>query len=160
MGWADYHLHEFKILNTKTMINVLTGIPDEENESARAEKPGWKIPIANYFTMENRNAACMYDFGDGWKHNIRLEKIEPANPDLKYPCCLDGARACPPEDVGGNIGYENFLDSIKDPDDDQHEQLLEWIGGSFDPEHFDPDEVCFDDPEERWKEAFEEDDDA
>jgi len=56
----------------------------------------------------------------------------------RYPLCLEGERACPPEDVGGTSGYEEFLVSIADPDDDRHQERLEWIGGSFDPENFDP----------------------
>ena len=74
--------------------------------------------------------------------------------NITYPLCVKGERACPPEDCSGSYGYEDFLKIIGDPDDEQHEEMLEWIGGEFDSEHFDPKEVIFDDPAERFKIAF------
>jgi hypothetical protein len=56
----------------------------------------------------------------------------------RYPVCVEGARACPPEDVGGVWGYQEFLEAITDPEHEDHDGLLEWAGGSFDPEAFDP----------------------
>jgi hypothetical protein len=61
-----------------------------------------------------------------------------AEPKVKYPLCLEGARAGRPEDCGGIWGYADFVDAIPNPDNERHEELLEWIGGSFDPEAFDP----------------------
>ncbi len=154
MGWEDYHLHQFKIVSPKTQEKILIGIPDDDFDWSKATLPGWKIPIADYFTMGNRSATYDYDFGDGWQHRVRLEKIEQAQPGLDYPRCLAGARACPPEDVGGTWGYEDFIQAINDPNHNEHERMLEWIGGSFDPEHFDPEEVQFDDPKQRWQHAI------
>lgn len=154
MGWEDYHLHQFEIVNPKNQEKVLIGIPDDEVDWSRATLPGWEIPIAEYFTMENRSATYDYDFGDGWQHRIRLEKIEQAQPGFDYPRCLAGARACPPEDVGGTWGYEDFIQAIHDLNHEDHAQMLEWIGGSFDSEHFNPEKVEFDDPKERWQYAF------
>jgi hypothetical protein len=68
--------------------------------------------------------------------------------------CISGKRACPPEDCGGAWGYARFLEAIRNPEDEEHEEMLEWIGGDFDPEYFDPEEVIFDDPDERRKFAF------
>ena len=74
--------------------------------------------------------------GDGWDHQILLEKIvEPDRHCLTF--CLDGARACPPEDCGGPWGYDNLLATMKDPKDPEHESILEWVGPEFDPEAFD-----------------------
>ena len=70
-----------------------------------------------------------------------LEKILPAVPNTDYPLCLDGKRACPPEDCGGIYGYADFLEAIRDPKHEQHEEMLEWIGREFDPEEFDLKEV-------------------
>ena len=84
--------------------------------------------------------AYLYDFGDGWMHEVRYEKQMPPEPGTEYPRCLDGARACPPEDVGGVWGYEEFLTAIADPNNDQHEELSEWSPG-FDAEKFDPEEA-------------------
>ena len=63
--------------------------------------PRWKQKIADYFSMENRTADYVYDFGDNWEHKIQLEKILPREKDIKYPICIKGKRACPPEDCGG-----------------------------------------------------------
>ena len=70
-----------------------------------------------------------------------LEKTLPPAEGVRYTVCLAGARACPPEDVGGIPGYENFLEAMRDPKHPEHKQYLEWIGGNFDPEAFDIDEV-------------------
>jgi hypothetical protein len=78
-----------------------------------------------------------YDFGDGWQHEILLEKVSPCDPTVRYPRCLDGARACPPEDCNGMGGYMNFLETISDPGHEEHEECLDWIGGEFDAEKFD-----------------------
>jgi len=153
MGWFDGHLHEFEINNPLTGLKILIGIPEEEFADYKV-LPGWKIKIADYFLKENKSANYIYDFGDNWRHKITLEKILPKENNVTYPLCVKGERACPPEDCGGTYGYEDFLKIIGDPDDEQHEEKLEWIGGEFNPEHFDPNEVTFDDPAERFKIAF------
>jgi hypothetical protein len=66
-----------------------------------------------------------------------LEKILQPDCGVRYPRCIDGARACPPEDCGGTGGYENFLQAIFDPDHEEHDEYIEWIGGEFNPEAFD-----------------------
>jgi len=152
MGWLDYHLHQFDIINPATGMMVEIGIPDKESD--RDILADWRQKIANYFFMENSSADYVYDFGDNWKHKIKLEKILPRDVNTDYPICIKGKRACPPEDCGGVWGYKNFLEIISDPDNDEYEEMLEWIGGEFDPEHFDAKEIIFDDPEERRKDAF------
>ena len=89
---------------------------------------------ASRFTYE-------YDFGDLWTHELLVENILPPKAGVRYPTCLAGARACPPEDVGGTVGNENLLEAIHDPNHPQHKGYLEWVGDSFDPEAFDLDEV-------------------
>jgi hypothetical protein len=76
-----------------------------------------------------------YDFGDSWEHEILFEGCPPAE-KAKYPICLEGERACPPEDVGGIWGYQEFLAAIADPKHEQHRELRRW-GGKFSPEQFD-----------------------
>ena len=78
-----------------------------------------------------------YDFGDGWQHEILVEEILKPDLDLSSPTCIGGERACPPEDCGGVPGYAEFLEAIRDPKHEQHDEMLEWIGGEFDPEEFD-----------------------
>jgi hypothetical protein len=77
-----------------------------------------------------------YDFGDSWRHLITIEQVLHPSEVESFPRCIDGARACPPEDVGGVWGYENFLEAIAGPAHEDHEQFLVWAGGSFDPERF------------------------
>jgi len=154
MGWEDCHLHEFEIVGSSTGVKTSIGIPDEEFGLDREILPGWKQKIADWFSMENRLADYRYDFGDNWEHKLRLEKILHRERNINYPICIKGERACPPEDCGGIWGYEDFLEIIKNPNHEEHEKMLEWIGGEFDPEHFDVKEVIFDDPDERRKIAF------
>ena len=78
-----------------------------------------------------------YDFGDGWEHRIVVEATSKAAADWPYPLCAAGERACPPEDVGGVSGYEDFVKAITDPNDEEHGRMLVWVGGAFDPEGFD-----------------------
>ena len=82
-----------------------------------------------------------YDVGDGWTHHIAVENIRPRGPRIRYPRVIAGARACPPEDVGGPYGYVDFLQAINDPKHEEHASMLEWCGGSFDPTAFRLDHV-------------------
>lgn len=156
MGWWDYHLHEFKISHPVTGREIEIGIPSEDDELFDIEIiPERSQKIGDLFSMENKVAEYIYDFGDGWQHKVQLEKILPRDENIKYPVCIAGKRACPPEDCGGVWGYQEFLEAIENPDHEEHEEMLEWVGGEFNPEDFDVNEVKFDDPDKRWKLAFE-----
>jgi hypothetical protein len=150
MGWTDTHLHGFRVVNPGSKKPEEIGIPDEDFPDSRV-LPGWERKIASYFLKEKDTASYTYDYGDDWVHSIKLEKILPKKEGVKYPVCVKGARACPPEDSGGPFGYPDFLDAVTDPSHEEHEDVLDWLGGEFDPEEFDPAEVFFDDPEERWQ---------
>ncbi|MFH1126877.1 MAG: plasmid pRiA4b ORF-3 family protein [archaeon] len=153
MGWLDYHLHEFEILNPTNGLKVTIGLPDDDFPKRNLR--GWAQKIANYFSLENPSADYIYDFGDYWVHRIKLEKILPREKNVDYPICVKGKRAAPPEDCGGVSGYENILEIIKNPGHVECEETMVWLGGEFDPEHFDPKEVNFDDPAARLKMALE-----
>jgi hypothetical protein len=153
MGWMDYHLHEFEIRNPTNGIKVTIGLPDDD--FPKRNLPGWAQKIANYFSLENPSADYIYDFGDYWVHRIKLEKILPREKNVDYPICVKGKRAAPPEDCGGVSGYQNILEIIKNPGQEEYEETIEWLGEEFDPEHFDPKEVNFDDPAARLKMALE-----
>jgi hypothetical protein len=155
MGWLDYHLHEFEMINPSTNSKVIIGIPIDDDFFDRDVFPGWNQKITDYFSMENSKANYTYDFGDDWRHKIQLEKILPRVQIVNYPICIKGKRACPPEDCGGIWGYEELLEIIKNPEHEEYEQMLKWLGGDFDPEHFDVKEISFDDPAQRRKIAFE-----
>ncbi len=153
MGWSDCHLHQFEMFSPSIGMNIKIGILDEEGYDMDIH-PGWKLKIADHFSMEDKSAAYTYDFGDNWEHKIQLEKILPREKNTNYPVCIGGKRAGPPEDCGGVSGYENLLETINDPDNEEYEETIEWLGGEFDPEHFDPGEVHFDDPAKRRRMAF------
>ena len=155
MGWLDYHLHAFRIQNPETGAVNQIGIPDDSFEDDEPFLPGWDIPIVHYFKESGHRADYEYDFGDGWEHEIVLEEITSRIPHKRYPLCLDGARACPPEDCGGVCGYEEMLAALGDPSHEEHQSMVEWVGGKYDPVTFFPKKVRFDDPKERWRNAFE-----
>jgi hypothetical protein len=155
MGWLDYHLHVFYVPNPETGVIAEIGIPDDEPfEDDLVSLPGWEIPLTEYFIKPGDRADYEYDFGDGWEHEIVLEKIQSRVPKAKYPRCLDGARACPPEDCGGIGGYESMLEVISDPSHEEYESTMTWLGRRYDPESFDPKKVKFDNPKKRWRIAF------
>ncbi|GBE40931.1 plasmid pRiA4b ORF-3-like protein [bacterium BMS3Bbin09] len=150
MGWTDSHLHHFEILNPESDRKEEIGIPDEDEISGKI-LAGWKKKIADYFTENNDLAEYIYDYGDDWEHVVKLEKILEHAEGAMYPVCIDGERTCPPEDCGGIWGYEEFLEAIIDPAHERHEELLEWVGGDFDPEHFEIKDIHFDNPKKRLK---------
>jgi hypothetical protein len=82
----------------------------------------------------------VYDFGDGWRHQVSFEGFVAAEPKVRNPRCTDGARACPPKDCGGPLGYPHYLEAMADADHEEHDELLEWRG-PFDPERFDVNEA-------------------
>src|SRR6202158_3429812 len=135
MGWTDTHLHQFTIRGKQYWI------PDEGDMVLRKKIDERKHRLRDVVSRQTSRFTYEYDFGDLWAHELLVEKILPPQAGVRYPVCLAGARACPPEDVGGTVGYENLLEAIHDPNHPQHEGYLEWIGDSFDPEAFDVDEV-------------------
>ena len=155
MGWEDCHSNEFEMVNPHTGLKEEIGIPDEDIRwDDREILPAWNRKISEYFASENKKGLYTYDFGDDWRHDVELEKILPREKNVTYPICLAGKRACPPEDCGGVWGYGELLEILADPNHEQHEDMLEWLGESFDPEYFGIKEVQFDDPQERWNYAF------
>jgi hypothetical protein len=157
MGWDDVHLHEFRILDPSKRELESIGIPDDEDFVGDKEVvPGWKRSIAKYFSGENPSATYVYDFGDDWNHEIILEELLPEENAARQPVCIEGRGACPPEDCGGPYGYAEFLRAIKKPGSPRGSELLEWVGGSFDPHCFEVKDVTFDDPAARWSWAFSE----
>ena len=155
MGWLDYHLHLFRVREPESGDVVEIGIPDDELfEDEISCVPGWDVAIAEYFAEAGDAAEYLYDFGDDWQHVVSLEAMVDRVAKTRYPQCLGGSRACPPEDCGGIGGYENVLRVIADLSDEEHESMMEWLGGEYDPEAFEPAQVRFDNPKKRWDIAF------
>ena len=133
MGWTDSHLHQFVV------DGVYIGVPDPDfGMEVRNEKT---VKLSQVAHGERSKFTYEYDFGDSWEHQILVEKVLEAEPGVRYPVCLAGKRACPPEDCGGIWGYASLLQTIQNPDDPEHEDMLEWLGGGFDPEAFDLDAI-------------------
>lgn len=135
IGWTNSHLHQF-IHNDK--FYCLPGEDDYPNENQLDYSD---IKLDNLITKIGESLTYEYDFGDGWEHEIKLEKILPADPKAELPRCIAGERNCPPEDCGGTGGYEEILEALKNSADEQFKGLLEWIGDDYDPDFFDLEEV-------------------
>ena len=136
MGWTNSHLHQFVIRGQyfapRDVFSEFGG-PKMESET--------KTTLADVVSGPKSRMRYEYDMGDSWLHDIVVEKALSAEAGAQYPVCLAGARACPPEDCGGIGGYEELLEAVADPQHERHEELLEWVGGSFDAERFDLDVV-------------------
>ena len=134
MGWGDYHLHQF------FAGGMCFGVPDPEY-GADDMLDQKKYKISDFLVREKDRIGYEYDFGDSWNHTITLEKILPFDKAAVLPFCLKGKGACPPEDVGGLWGYYEFLEAIRDEKNPEHENMKEWIGGDFDPDAFNVEDV-------------------
>jgi hypothetical protein len=135
MGWFESHLHEFEI------DGVRYGMPDPDFDFELQLRDETKITLREALGRR-RTFRYVYDFGDWWQHKISVKKGGIAtSTDDAMPACLAGANACPPEDVGGPPGYAQFLEIIADKRHPDREDMLEWVGGSFDPTFFDVDTV-------------------
>jgi len=131
MGWTNSHLHMF-IHHTGHY-----GVPDPDLPMHNERN----ATLRNLAGREGDTFGYEYDFGDSWDHQVLLEKLAPAEPGGRYPRCLAGARACPPEDSGGTGGYAELIDTLADSNHPQHHDMLRWLGlekgTEFDPARFD-----------------------
>lgn len=133
MGWTDSHLHEFTIGDKR-----YTEYPESKEEGLACGR----YRLGDLIKQKGRTFHYLYDFGDGWEHELVLEESRYSHPELRTElACLDGQRSCPPEDVGGVPGYFEFLNALKDPNHEEHESYTEWSGGNFDSERFDPESI-------------------
>jgi hypothetical protein len=128
MGWFNCHLHQYRVGGS------FIGIPDPDFDiDVRDER---KVYLQDIISNPKDNFVYEYDFGDGWEHKVVLEKILPSS-FCEAPVVIKGKKACPPEDCGGIWGYYDLLAAIQDPKHEEHESMLEWLGGEFDPDEFD-----------------------
>ncbi len=137
-GWKNSHLHEF-IIDDKHY-----GIMDESAQDMLAEMPmedETEYEIRDFSEKKLKKFVFLYDFGDGWEHDVVFERAYAAESNVFYPNCIEGARNCPPEDCGGTGGYYELAEKLKNPDDDEYERLLGWLGGRYDTEFFNTDVI-------------------
>jgi hypothetical protein len=128
MGWTNSHLHCFTIGDERFGPQYDDYPEDEvdENEVSVLQAIG-----------EHRRFSYEYDFGDSWEHEVVVEEQVRLPHGLKHAVCLDGENACPPEGCHGAGGYAELLEAIADPTHEDHDDLLDWLGGPFDPTAFD-----------------------
>jgi len=135
MPWGNAHLHEFTVGGRRYSPEATRySDPEFGLEETKSE---YRVSLGEVATAEKARLTYLYDFGDGWDHGILVEKILPVEEGKRYPVCVGGKRACPPDDCGGTWGYVDFLEAIQDPQHPEHQTFVEWIGGSWDPEEFD-----------------------
>ena len=133
LGWTNSHLHEFDVDGARY------GVPD----------PDWGVDQvaaetkAKLFRLvgPGDRLGYVYDFGDNWTHTLTVKNIAVPEPGVRYPRCVSGRGACPPEDVGGPWGYDEFQAALADPSHPDHDERTEWADGPFDPNRFDLDEI-------------------
>jgi hypothetical protein len=135
MGWTNSHLHQFEIKGKRYGDPELL-LEDYGDDQEVIDSLETKISQIVPKNGKPFRFQYEYDFGDDWIHEIFFEGCPKAEKGTRYPVCLEGKRACPPEDVGGPYGYQEFLEAMADPKHERHEEFMEW-GGRFAPEKFD-----------------------
>jgi hypothetical protein len=127
MGWKNYHLYEFSINN---LLFADIRLVDEEFGDFTDVKT---IQLEDVFSKTGTKATYLYDFGDGWKHQLELIEIsnEPQNELL--PAFISGQNTCPPEDSGGVYRYLEIIEILGDPSHEEYESIKEWLGPKFNP---------------------------
>jgi hypothetical protein len=128
MGWENCHRYNYE------RSGIVFGQPDPDYLDDTIDDR--KIALCCLLKQEGDTMIYVYDFGDDWQHQVTLRRVLPEDAETIYPLCTDGATACPPEDVGGPHGYADYLEALRDPDHEEHEQYLAWRG-PFDPKAFD-----------------------
>lgn len=135
MGWTNSHLHQFIVGDDYISLYKVEGV---------TSRNAAKVALAEIALKPKSKFVYEYDFGDSWEHDITVEKIVQPEDSVRYPVCVDGKRACPPDNCGGVFGYENLLAIIGDPEHDEHEDMVAWLEEmrpGFDPDTFDIDKV-------------------
>ncbi|AKH21526.1 plasmid pRiA4b ORF-3 family protein [Sedimenticola thiotaurini] len=129
MGWTNIHMHMFIKGQEKY------GVPDDQFPDDTHNEQ--QVRLRQVLKKPGDSLLYIYDFGDAWEHRVVLEEVLPYDLSQRLPTCSGGARACPPEDVGGPPGYDEFLEAIVDRSHPEHDYMVRWIGGEFSPELFD-----------------------
>ncbi len=134
MGWGGEHLYAFDIEGVEySDAETVEEVLDEGYEAVCADE----VRLDSVVTKVGQRFGYDYDFSDDWEHRIEVEAIDPPDPELRYPRCPAGGRACPPEDSGGPEGYQALLEALSDPEQPDHVEARLWVGRDWNPEHFD-----------------------
>ena len=130
MGWKEAHLHQFEIREE------VYSSPDPDWQEELRFKSETEIKLGDIVVDESETFLYRYDLGDRWDHELKLEAILPIDAADAYPLCVAGERNCPPENCGGTGGYADLIRILKTPEDPQHQEMRDWLGGGYDPEAF------------------------
>jgi hypothetical protein len=130
MGWEDYHLH-LCLIGDKVYCVPDDEFDDEEFDDVDEDT----VLLADVVTVP-MHFSYQYDLGDSWEHEVVIETLDPVPLAVKFAACIDGQRACPPEDCGGTGGYKKFIEAVADPTHEEHDDYVRWVGRPFDPEAF------------------------
>ncbi len=130
MGWQDQHLHQFEI------GEKVYGVPDDEFDDDEVDDVDEDTVLLSAVVSAPMRFGYLYDFGDFWQHEVVVETVEPVPSVLKFAACIDGQRACPPEDCGGTGGFGRFVAAVTDPTHEEHAGSVRRLGYRFDPEAF------------------------
>jgi hypothetical protein len=134
-GWTNSHLHEFKIgSKLYGMVDPEEDLDWDERSSLLDER---KYTVGSVLCDDLHDFEYEYDFGDGWRHLIKVERTLAPDQTNDWPMCIAGANACPPEDVGGPLAYAGFVEIMSNPHHAEYLEMFCWHGGPFDPSGFD-----------------------
>ncbi len=133
MGWSGTHQHRFSIGGK--YYGILT---PEHHPGMQSEQ---EVRLFHVAPHEEKRFVYEYDPGDYWRHEILVESIISLEQNQRYPVCLDGQRACPPENIGGIFRYFEFLEVLDNEAHPAHSDMIQWVGAEFDPEVFNKEEA-------------------
>jgi len=138
MGWDNFHQHSF-LVDSRSYSPT-----DEEGRTPDGDLDEAAVVLDELDLSSGSAIRYTYDFGDDWVHSVAVEEIVPrsglSGEEASAAVCLDGKRACPPEDCGGPAGYEEILQALRSPRKKKYRELLDWVG-DYDPEAFDIDAI-------------------
>ncbi|MFK7971786.1 MAG: plasmid pRiA4b ORF-3 family protein [Bacteroidia bacterium] len=141
MGWDNSHLHEFFDLDDPDVKRIGMILEEEDEDYLEDED---ELLLSERFNLEGQVIGMDYDLGDSWEHHITLEAILDEE-SIAAPQIMNGANACPPDDIGGIPGYYTMVEALKDRNHEQHESFLDWLdfdeGETWDVSEFDIDEA-------------------
>ncbi len=130
LGWTNSHLYEIRAKD------VGFGFLDPDGSDGLLDARKARL-IDVLEDAGIKTLRYLYDFGDGWEHTIKIERLTDPEPNVAYPRLIEAAGRCPPEDVGGPWGYGDLIEALQDPGHERHAEMREWVGEEFDPQQFD-----------------------
>ena len=158
MGWKDCHKHRFVLKDQFSIQNDYFGVPIDLGIVDDDTKPDWLFKISDFISFDNPVIDYEYDFGNFWSHSVILFRIVDEKDEEKYPRCIDGARACPPEDCSIVGGYDHLVKVLKNPNHRDYKIIKNWLTregyDKYDPEKFDLNEIKFHDSKKKLNNMY------